>query len=188
MAWGGAESAATEAEETAFGSSKNGYYHRKAERKDHAWCWDFVFDRTTSGRPLKWLSIIGEYTRECLALKGDRSITSEDVIDTLPEFFAMQGVPRCIRRDNGPEFIAAAVRQLLQRVGVETLYVDPGAPWENGFAESFHSRLRDEFLAVEEFEVLRADRRLTGVWREDYNHSGRTTVWANSRRRRSRQA
>ena len=89
------------------------------------WCWDFVFDRTASGSVLKWLSIVDEYTRECLTLKVDRSITSEDVIDTLSELFAMRGVPRCIRSDNGPEFIAQAIRRWLAQVKVQTLYVEP---------------------------------------------------------------
>lgn len=153
-----------------LGSSINGCDRRRALHKDHVWSWDFVFDRTTSGSTLKWLSIIDEHTRECLALKVDRSITSEDVIDTLAELFAMRGVPQHIRSDNGPEFIALAMRRWLQRIGVETLYVEPGSPWENGYAESFHSRLRDEFLAVEEFPSLPAARSLTAAWREDYNH------------------
>jgi IS30 family transposase len=134
------------------------------------WCWDFVFDRTTTGSQLKWLSIVDEHTRECLALKVARSITSEDVIDTLAELFAMRGVPKHIRSDNGPEFIAAAIRRWLGQVGVEALYIEPGSPWENGYAESFHSRLRDEFLAIEVFENLPTARALTAVWRADYNH------------------
>ena len=93
-----------------LGVSENGCDRRRAEHKDHVWCWDFVFDRTASGNQLKWLSIVDEYTRECLTLKVDRSITSQDVIDTLAELFAMRGVPRCIRSDNGPEFIARAIR------------------------------------------------------------------------------
>jgi putative transposase len=151
-------------------SSANGCHRRCAEFKDHVWCWDFVFDHTTSGSTLKWLSIVDEYTRECLALKVDRSITSEDVIDTLAELFAMRGVPQHIRSDNGPEFIARAIQRWTKQVTVETLYIEPGSPWENGFAESFHSRLRDEFLALEEFESLVAARQLTATWREDYNH------------------
>ena len=153
-----------------LGSSQNGCVHRRAEHRDHVWAWDFVFDHTASGSQLKWFSIVDEYTRECLTLKVDRSITSEDVIDTLAELFAMHGVPRCIRSDNGPEFIAAAIRQWLGRLEIETLYIEPGSPWENGYAESFFSRFRDEFLATEEFESLSVARRLTGQWREDYNH------------------
>ncbi len=150
--------------------SANGCQQRPAEGPDHVWCWDFVFDRTTSGSQLKWLSIVDEYTRECLALKVARSITSEDVIDTLAELFAMRGVPQCIRSDNGPEFIAQAIQRWTKQLGIESLYIEPGSPWENGYAESFHSRLRDELLAVEEFENVPAARKLTGTWKEDYNH------------------
>src|ERR1044071_6199897 len=107
---------------------------------------------------LKCLSIVDEHTRECLALKMSRSITSEDVIDTLAELFAMRGVPKCIRSDNGPEFIAQAIRVWMGRTGVEALYIEPGAPWENGYAESFHSRLRDELLNREVFDNLRTAR------------------------------
>ena len=153
-----------------LGSSANGCQRRRAEHKDHVWAWDFVFDRTTSGSPLKWLSIVDEYTRECLALKVDRSITSEDVIDTLSELFAMRGVPRCIRSDNGPEFVAGAIQRWLGQLAIETLYIEPGSPWENGYAESFHGKFRDEFLALEEFENLPAARRLTTPWKKDYNH------------------
>jgi putative transposase len=153
-----------------LGKSENGCHRRRAEHKDHVWCWDFVFDHTTSGSTLKWLSIVDEYTRECLALKVARSITSEDVIDTLAELFAMRGVPRHIRSDNGSEFIARAIKRWLAQVKVETLYIAPASPWENGYAESFHSRLRDEFLALEVFESLVAARKLTQAWRDDYNH------------------
>jgi putative transposase len=153
-----------------LGTSDNACHRRRAERKNDVWCWDFIFDRTENGSPLKWLSIKDEYTRECLCLKVDRSITSEDVIDTLAELFAMRGVPNHIRSDNGPEFIAQAIQRWLAQVAVQTLYIEPGAPWENGYAESFHSRLRDEFLAIEVFENLSAARKLTAAWREDYNH------------------
>jgi transposase InsO family protein len=153
-----------------LGHSGNACHRRRALHKDHVWCWDFVFDRTASGSMLKWLSIVDEYTRECLALKVDRSITSEDVIDTLAELFAMRGVPQHIRSDNGPEFVAVAIRRWLAQVDVEAFYIEPGSPWENGFAESFHGRLRDEFLAVEVFESMPSARRLTAAWKEDYNH------------------
>ena len=153
----------------AAGCSANACHVRRAGRKDQVWCWDFAFDRTTSGASLKWLSVVDEYTRECLALKVGKHVTGEDVIDTLAELFAMRGVPEAIRSDNGPEFAARAVREWLARLNVETLYVAPGSPWENGYAESFHSKLVDEFLAREEFEGLSAARRLTQAWREDYN-------------------
>jgi transposase InsO family protein len=153
-----------------LGKSENGCHRRRALGKDHVWCWDFVYDRTTSGSTLKWLSIVDEYTRECLALKVARSITSEDVIDTLAELFAMRGVPRHIRSDNGPEFIAWAIQCWTKQLSIETLYIEPGSPWENGYAESFHSRLRDEFLATEVFESLAAARKLTATWKDDYNY------------------
>jgi len=153
-----------------WGTSANACHVRRAEHKDHVWTWDFVFDRTSSGTTLKWLSIMDEHTRECLALKVARSITSEDVIDTLAELFAMRGVPRCVRSDNGPEFIAQAIGHWFAKTSVTSLYIEPGAPWENGYAESFHSRLRDEFLGLHAFGDLREARTLTAAWREDYNH------------------
>jgi putative transposase len=153
-----------------LGVSANACHCRRAEHKDHVWTWDFIFDRTTSGSALKWLSIVDEFTRECLTLKVARGITSEDVIDALAELFAMRGVPQHVRSDNGPEFIAHAIQQWFAQVGVETLYIAPGSPWENGYAESFHSRLRDEFLALEEFENVAAARKLTTAWQDDYNH------------------
>lgn len=153
-----------------LGQSEHACHLARAAHKDHVWCWDFVFDRTAGGSHLKWLSIVDEYTRECLALKVDRGITAEDVIDTLSELFAMRGVPRGIRSDNGPEFVAAAIQRWLKQVDVQTLYIAPGSPWENGYAESFHSRLRDEFLAMEEFESLAAARKLSTAWKDDYNH------------------
>lgn len=154
----------------ALGRSEHACHILRVEHRNHVWCWDFAFDRTTAGTTLKWLSIIDEHTRECLTLKVARGITAEDVIDTLAELFAMHGVPRCIRSDNGPEFIAQAIQKWLAQVGVQTLYIAPGSPWENGYAESFNSRLRDEFLAMEWFESCNVARRRTAAWREDYNH------------------
>jgi putative transposase len=152
-----------------LGTSENGCHRRKAECMNDVWAWDFVFDRTASGTPLKWLSIVDEYTRECLCLKVARGITSEDVIDTLAELFALRGVPRHIRSDNGPEFVANAIGRWLEQLEVEAMYIAPGSPWENGYAESFHSRLGDEFLSLEVFENLSEARRLTAAWREEYN-------------------
>ena len=152
-----------------LGKSENGCVRHRAEHKDHVWCWDFIFDRTASGSMLKWLGLVDEYTRECLALKVDRNITSEDLIDTLAELFAMRGVPKYIRSDNGPELTAHELQRWLKQVDVQTLYVEPGSPWENGYAESFFSRFRDEFLGMEIFENLTAARKLTLAWKEDYN-------------------
>lgn len=153
-----------------LGSSENGCQRRRAAAANEVWAWDFAFERTTNGSLLKWLAIVDEYTRECLALKVDTSITGEDLIDTLAELFAIRGVPKYIRSDNGPEFAADAVRRWLQQVDVESLYIEPGSPWENGYAESFFSKLRDEFLALEYFDSLSEARKLTKAWRDDYNH------------------
>jgi putative transposase len=129
-----------------------------------------VADQALDIQMLKYVAEGNWYTRECLCLKVDRSITSEDVIDTLAELFAMRGVPRHIRSDNGPEFIAHAIQRWTTQLEIETLYIEPGAPWENGYAESFHSHFRDEFLATEVFENLATARKLTAAWKEDYNH------------------
>ncbi len=152
-----------------LGHSANSCVRRKAEHKDHVWTWDFIHDRTTNGRPLKWLSIVDEYTRECLALEVERGITAQEVIDVLVELFRIRGVPEHIRSDNGPEFIAQMIRRWLSHASVETLYVEPGAPWENGYAESFHSRLRDELTNREEFYNLAEAKHLAEAWRLEYN-------------------
>jgi putative transposase len=153
-----------------LGISANGCHRRRAEYPNDVWCWDFIFDRTSSGSQIKWLSMIDEFTRECLVLEADRGITSVDVIDSLAELFAMRGVPKHIRSDNGREFIANEFRAWLDRVGVSTLYIEPGCPWENGFAERFHSRFRDECLAQEIFDGLHDARAITAAWKDDYNH------------------
>lgn len=153
-----------------LGSSENGVARRRAERKDDVWCWDFIHDSDARGRPLKWLSIVDEYTRECLALEVDRSITSADVIDVLAELFVVRGVPRHVRSDNGPEFIADRVRAYLGKAKIGTLYIERGAPWENGHAESFHGRLRDELLNAEVFLDLPDAKGHGARWRNEYNH------------------
>ncbi|TWT97093.1 IS2 transposase TnpB [Botrimarina colliarenosi] len=153
-----------------LGVKENGCARREARHKNDVWAWDFVFDRTTSGAAIKCLTLVDEFTRECLTLKIDRSLTSEDAIDALAEQLAMRGVPLHLRSDNGPEFVAKALQAWLAKVGVGTLYIEPGAPWQNGYAESFNSKFRDEFLATEEFESLAAARKLGAAWREDYNH------------------
>ncbi len=155
---------------TRLGHSENGILRRRAERKDHVWCVDFIHDRDERGRPLKWLSVVDEFTRECLALEAARSMTARGVAEVLIGLFTTRGVPRHIRSDNGPEFIAATVRRLADLTGVETLYIAPGSPWENGYAESFHSRLRDELLNAEEFADVAEARALAAAWRHEYNH------------------
>lgn len=153
-----------------LGHSANGCARLRPEHIDHVWAWDFIFDRTENGRTLKWLSIVDEYTRECLALVVARSLRAEDVIDILAELFHLRGVPRRLRSDNGPEFIASALRTWLERTGAKTAYIAPGAPWENGYAESFHARLRDELLDVEVFGNLAEAKQMAERWQLDYNH------------------
>lgn len=152
-----------------LGASENGCARRKAERKNHVWAWDFIHDRTSSGGALKWLSVVDEFTRECLVLEVARSITAEDVMGQMIRLFRERGAPDYIRSDNGPEFIAKALREWLERASVGTLYIEPGAPWENGYAEAFHGRLRDELLNVEEFASVREAKALAAMWKEDYN-------------------
>ncbi len=153
-----------------LGSSANGIVRHRAEHKDHVWAWDFIHDRTEDGRAIKWLSIVDEFTRECPCLEVNRGMTSGDVIDVLIELFHTRGLPEFIRSDNGPEFIAKAIRKWLGKADVKTLYVAPGSPWENGYAESFHSRLRDELLDAELFASLAEAKHLATQWRLDYNH------------------
>jgi transposase InsO family protein len=152
-----------------LGSSENACARSRAERKDQVWAWDFIHDRTAGGGPLKWLSVVDEFTRECLTLEVARSITAEDAKDELIRLFRERGAPDYIRSDNGPEFIARALRSWLERAGVGTLYVEAGAPWENGYAEAFHGRLRDELLNAEEFACVREAQALASAWKEDYN-------------------
>ncbi len=137
--------------------------------KDHVWGYDFVKARTSDGRPFRLLTVIDEYTRECLAIDVARRLTAEDVLERLSGLFALRGVPDYLRSDNGPEFAARAVRDWLGRVGVETLFIEPGSPWENGYVESFNGRLRDELLNPEIFDTLLEARVLTERWRQDYN-------------------
>lgn len=153
-----------------LGCSANGIVRHRPQYKDHVWAWDFIHDRDQRNRPLKWFTLIDEYTRECLALEVERSLTSLEVIDVLSQVLLIRGAPGHIRSDNGPEFIAAAMRQFLQTAGVGTLYIEPGAPWENGYAESFHGRLRDELLNSEDFADLREAKVLAARWQNDYNH------------------
>ena len=153
-----------------LGCSANGIVRHRTKHKDHVWAWDFIHDRDQRNRPLKWFTLIDEYTRECLALEVERSMTSLDVIDVLAQVLLIRGAPGNIRSDNGPEFIACAMRQYLETAGVGTLYIEPGAPWENGYAESFHGRLRDELLNAEDFADLREAKALAALWQNDYNH------------------
>jgi putative transposase len=149
----------------------------RPEYKDHVWSYDFVTARTSDGRPFKMLTILDEYTRECLAILVERCLTSEDVINQLYTLFLTRGVPEHIRSDNGPEFTAKAVRSWLSEMGVKTLFIEPGSPWENGYIESFNGKLRDELLNREIFTTLTEAKVLIEQWRREYNqvrpHSAR---------------
>ena len=152
------------------GQDANACHLRPSRGKDDVWAWDFVFDRTSDGRSIKWLTLIDEYTRECLALEARRCMTAEDIRAILAEVAAERGGPPCrVRSDNGPEFAAEAVRSWLLATGSGTLYVAPGSPWQNGYAESFNSKFREEFLIREEFETGPQAMALGTLWKEDYN-------------------
>jgi putative transposase len=152
-----------------LGSSVNSCVRRPAEHKDHVWAWDFLHDRTTDGGPLKWFTLVDEYTRECLALEVRRGMTARAVTEVLAGVVRERGAPAHIRSDNGPEFMAQGIRSWMVGAGLETLYIEPGAPWENGYAESFNSKVRDELLNAEEFGSLLEARVLAKEWKQDYN-------------------
>ena len=141
----------------------------RPEHKDHVWSYDFVKEHTENGRAFRVLNIIDEYTRECLATVVDRSIKSEDVLNQLFNLFVFRGLPEHIRSDNGPEFTARAVRKWLNRMGVKTLFIEPGSPWENGYIESFNGKMRDELLNREIFTTLVEAKVLINQWKEEYN-------------------
>jgi transposase InsO family protein len=141
----------------------------RPEHKDHVWSYDFVMARTSDGKAFRMLNIIDEYSRECLRILVKRHITSQDVIDQLFELFIFRGIPEHIRSDNGPEFTAKAIRRWLNRVGVKTLFIEPGSPWENGYIESFNGKLRDELLNREIFTTLTEAKVLIEQWRREYN-------------------
>jgi putative transposase len=127
----------------------------RPEYKNHVWSYDFVADRTHNGRPLKMLTVMDEYSRECLAIRVEKRITSNDVLHNLADLFLQHGLPDCIRSDNGPEFTAKIIRKWLKDLGVQTLFIEPGSPWENGYIESFNGKLRDEKLNGEIFYTLK---------------------------------
>lgn len=136
---------------------------------NHVWSYDFVADRTSDGRPIRMLTIIDEYTRECLSIHTQRRIKAPEVLYKLSELFITKGVPDHIRSDNGSEFSAKSVRGWLERLGVKTLFIEPGSPWENGYIESFNGKLRDELLNGEIFDNILEARVIIEQWREHYN-------------------
>jgi transposase InsO family protein len=151
------------------GTSANSCVNQPATFKNDVWTCDFIHDRTADGRALKWLTLVDEYTRECLVLHAATSITGADVRRIVARVIGRRGAPTRIRSDNGSEFICEAPVNWLRAVGTEPIPVAAGSPWENGYIESFHCRLRDEFLERVEFEDV-ADARAKASWyRREYN-------------------
>ncbi len=142
----------------------------RASYPNHVWSYDFVHHRTYDGRAFRMLTIIDEYTRECLAIDVARRLRSQDVLHQLGELFLSHGLPEHIRSDNGPEFTANAVRKWLDELGIGTLFIEPGSPWENGYIESFNGKLRNELLDGEIFDTLLEAQVLIEDWRKHYNH------------------
>ena len=135
----------------------------------HVWSYDFMLHRTHDGRAFRLLTIMDEFSRECLAIDVARSPKADDVLDRLTWLFVQWGAPRYIRSDNGPEFTASKVRQWLSDLSVNTLFIEPGSPWEDGYIESFNGKLRDELLNVEIFDTLFEAQVLVESWRKHYN-------------------
>lgn len=138
-------------------------------RPNHVWSYDFVHGRTSDGLPLRFLTVIDEYTRECLAIDIGRSLKAEDVLARLQGLFLRRGLPECIRSDNGAEFTAIKVREWFGRSGIRTLFIEPGSPWETGYIESFNGKFRDELLNRELLDTVLEARVLTARWRHKYN-------------------
>ena len=141
----------------------------RPQHKNHVWPYDFVADRTDDGHPIRMLTVMDEYTRECLAIDVERHLTTEDVLERLAELFVARGAPEFIRSDNGSEFTAQVVRAWLARLRVRTLVIEPGSPWENGYVESFNGKFRDELLNGEVFTTLHEAKVLVEEWRRHYN-------------------
>lgn len=141
----------------------------RPQHRNHVWSYDFVHCRTHDGRAFRLLTVMDEFTRECLAIDVARQLTSEDVLERLSDLFIHRGVPDYVRSDNGPEFTANKVREWLSRVNVRTLFIEPGSPWENGYIESFNGKLRDELLNLEIFDTLVEAKVLIEGWRREYN-------------------
>jgi len=154
-----------------LGISANGSQRRVTTRPNEVWSYDFVSDQTSDGRRLKFLCVVDEFTRECLALVVRRSFRAQDVIGVLAELMAQRGCPAHLRSDNGPELVAQAVQAWLKANAIGALYIAPGSPWENAYGESFNSRLRDEHLDREEFASLLEAQVLAAGWRRDDNEA-----------------
>jgi putative transposase len=141
----------------------------RPDRRNHVWSYDFVEARTHDGRKVRLMTLIDEFTRECLAIRVARRINSLGVLETMADVMLVRGIPEHIRSDNGPEMTAKIVRQWLASVGAKTLYIAPGSPWENGYCESFNGKLRDELLNGEIFYSLKEAQVVIEQWRKHYN-------------------
>jgi len=141
----------------------------RPERRNHVWSYDFVEAQTHDGRKVRLMTLIDEFTRECLAIRVARRINSLGVIETMADVMLARGVPEHIRSDNGPEMTAKVMRSWLAQVGAKTLYIEPGSPWENGYCESFNGKLRDELLNGEIFYSLKEAQVVIEQWRKHYN-------------------
>lgn len=142
----------------------------RSEWKNHVWAYDFVQCRTADGKAFRVLVVVDEYSRECLALHVARSIRAEQVMHVLADVFLSHGVPDNLRSDNGPEFVARALKKWLAGLGVQTQYIEPGSPWENGYCESFNGKLRDNLLNGELFMNMKEAEVVIETWRKHYNH------------------
>ena len=152
------------------GDAQNACTRKKALYPNHVWTYDFLFDQTEDGRRLKILPVVDEFTRECLTLEVARHLEARDVIGVLEYLFAVRGVPRYLRSDNGPEFVAQRIKAWLAKQQSGPLFIEPGSPWQNAYIESFNSRLRNEFLNVEVFGSLKEAQVLAEQHRLEYNH------------------
>ncbi len=152
------------------GGSENACHKKKPEHINHVWSYDFMSQTLENGRKARILCVLDEYTRECLTIDVGKRITAQDVIDVLRYLFLVRGEPAFIRSDNGPEFTAKKVKKWLKAMGVKTLYIEPGSPWENGYMESFNGHMRDECLDREIFVGMEELRYMCEKYRLDYNH------------------
>jgi transposase InsO family protein len=142
----------------------------RPQERNYGWSYDFLNARTSDGLPLRFLTVLDEYTRKCLAISVARKLTSEDVLDRLADLFVSRGIPAHIRSDNGPEFTAGEGPGELSRLGVKTLYIKPGRPRENGYIESFKRKIQEEFLNRELLDTLLKAWVLTARWQREYNN------------------
>lgn len=137
--------------------------------RNHVWAYDFVYDACANGQQLKCLTVVDEFTRECLAIDVAGSIRSGRVIEVLSQLISVHGAPRHMRCDNGPEFVSRAILEWILGAGIQTAHIDPGKPWQNGTDESFNGKLRDECLSMEWFRSRAEARVLIESWRRHYN-------------------